>query len=130
MSKLVNPNLKNFGLLPISFAAAACADADARFPLPVDDDQARLYRAIFDELGASGTVALRLKSGFIDIESGKAPSYNKLKDQKQFIGMTPTAGGETEWDYQAKHEKVYAVCERMSCQPVQRSGDNKYSDNF
>ena len=103
---------------------------DARLPLPVDDDQTRLYRAIFDELGANGTVALRLQSGFIDIESGKAPSYNKLKDQKQFIGMTPTAGGETEWDYQAKHEKVYAVCERMSCQPVQRSGDNKYSDNF
>ena len=81
-------------MIPISSAVAACADADARLPLPTNDDQTHLYRAIFDELGAN--VALRLKSGFIDIESGEAPSYNKLNDPKQFIGMASTANEGTE----------------------------------
>ena len=109
-------------MIPISSAAAACADADARLPLPTNDDQTRLYRAIFDELGANGTVALRLKSGFIDIESGGAPSFNKLNDPKQFIGMTSTVDGETEWKSFSKADTVYTVCEKTSCQP---SGDKK-----
>ena len=67
---MVNPNLKNFGLLPIAFAAAACAEADARLPLPVNREQTRYYRAAFDELGANDTVALRGETGFIDSESG------------------------------------------------------------
>ena len=109
------------GLLPIVSAAAACAGADARLPLPINDDQTRFYRAIFDELGANGTVALRLKSGFIDIESGEAPLYNKIKDPKQFIGMTSTS----EWLYQANDENVFTVCEKMSCQAVHQPGDKK-----
>ena len=111
------------GLLPITSAAAACAGADARLPLPVNDDQTRFYRAIFDELGANGTVALRLKSGFIDIESGKAPSYNKLNEPKQFIGMTLTAYEETDWKSHSKDEQVFTVCEKVSCQAIKQSGN-------
>ena len=99
-----------------------CADADARLPLPVNEDQTRLYRVIFDELGANSTVALRLKSGFIDIESGEAPSYNKLNDPMEFVGMTSTANGETEWTSYSKAHKVYTVCEKTTCQPVQQLG--------
>ena len=113
-------------MLPISSAAAACVDADARLPLPANNDQTRLYRGIFDELGANGTSALRLMSSFIDIESGEAPSYNKMNDPKQFVGMMSTADGETEWSFQLKKEKVYTVCEKTSCQAARQSGDNKY----
>ena len=113
-------------MIPISSAAAACADADARLPLPTNDDQTRLYRAIFDELGANGTVALRLKSDFIDIESGEAPSYNKLNDPKQFIGMMSTADEKLEWKSYSKAEKVFTVCEMISCQAIEQSG-NKHS---
>ena len=109
-------------MIPISSAANACADADARLPLPTNEDQTRLYRAIFDELGANGTVALRLKSGFIDTESGEAPSYNKLNDPKQFVGMTSTANEETDWKSHSKDEKVFTVCEKISCQAVKQSG--------
>ena len=118
---MVNPNLKNLGLLPIASAAAACADLNARLPLPINRDQTRLYRAICDERGANGTVALRLKSGFMDIESGEAPLYNNIKDPKQFIGMTSTS----EWLYQANDENVFTVNEKMSCQAVHQPGDKK-----
>ena len=110
-------------MIPISSAAAACADADARLPLPTNDNQTHLYRAIFDDLGADGTVALRLKSGFIDIESGKAPSYNKLNDPKQFIGMASTANEETDWKSHSTDEKVFTVCEKISCQAIEQSGN-------
>ena len=109
-------------MLPISSAAAACVDADARLPLPANNDQTRLYRGIFDELGANGTSALRLMSSFIDIENGEAPSYNKLNDPKQFVGMTSTADGDTEWKSFPKADTVYTVCKKTSCQPP---GDKK-----
>ena len=82
-------------MFPIASAAAACADEDARLPLPVNRDQTCLYRAIFDELGAAGTVALRGESGFID---------------------SSTRSAENKWRYYSKAEKVYAVCEEMKCQ--------------
>ena len=104
-----------------------CVDADARLPLPVNNDQTRLYRGIFDKLGANGTVALRLMSSFIDIESGEAPSYNKMNDPKQFIGMTSTADGDTEWKSFSKADTVYTVCEKTSCQ---QSGDKKNSRSW
>ena len=71
-------------------------------------------------------MALRSLSNLIDSDSGKTLSYNELKDPKQYIGMTSTANEKTEWNYQSKSEKVYAVCERVSCQVVPLSGDNKY----
>ena len=123
VNEKLNPKKKNIGLIPISSAAAACADVDARLPLPVNDDQTRLYRAIFDELGANGTVALRLKSGFMDIDSGEAPSYNKLNDPKQFVGMAATADEEAEWKSHSKDEKVFTVCEKTSYQAIEQSGN-------
>ena len=107
-----------------------CADIDARLPLPVNRDQTRFYRAAFDGLGANGTVAIRTLSSLIDSDSGEALSYNELKNPKQFIGMTSTAGGITEWNYHSKTEKVYAVCEKMACQATQLSGNNTYSGSF
>ena len=124
--KMVNPNLKNLGLLPIASAAAACADLNARLPLPINRDQTRLYRAAFDKLGANGTVALRSLSNLIDSDSGKTLSYNELKDPKQYIGMTSIANEKTEWNYQSKSEKVYVVCKKISCQEIPLSGDKKY----
>ena len=120
---MVNPNLKNLGLLPIASAAAACAEVDARLPLPANRDQTRLYRTAFDELGANGTVALRGESGFIDAESGELLSHDELDDPKQHIGMASTSSGKTKWKTFSKDEKVYTVCERVSCQGVQRSGN-------
>ena len=106
---------QNLGLLPIASATVACADLNARLPLPVNHDQTRLYRAIFDELGANGTVALRGESGFIDSESGKALLHDELDDPKQFIGMESTAHGKAKWKSYSKTAKVYAVCEKMTC---------------
>ena len=112
--------------MPISSAAAACADADARLPLPVNDDQTRIYRAMFDELGANGTVALRTLSSLIDSDSGEALSYNGLKHPNQYVGMASTAGGETEWIYQSKTAKVYAVCEKMTCHSAQLPSNKNF----
>ena len=113
-------------MVPIASAAATCADLNARLPLPVNRDQTRLYRDAFDKLGANGTVALRSLSNLIDSDSGKTLSYNELKDPKQYIGMTSIANEKTEWNYQSKSEKVYAVCEKVSCQEIPLSGDKKY----
>ena len=116
-------------MIPISSAAAACADADARLPLPVNREKTRFYRAAFDELGANGTVALRGETGFIDSESGEALSHDELDDPKQFVGMASTVTGKTNWKTYSKAEKVYAVCEKMSCEEVQL-GEKKYSRTF
>ena len=128
--KMVNPNLKNLGLLPIGSAAAACAEVDARLPLPANRYQTRLYRAAFDELGANGTVALRGESSFIDSESGDLLSHDELDDPKQYIGMASTVAGKTKWKTYSKAEKVYTVCERISCQEVQPSGNKNCSRTF
>ena len=111
-----NPNYQNIGLLPIASAANACAHLNARLPLPVNRDQTRLYRAIFDELGANGTVALRTLTSLTDSESGEAISYNELDDPKQYIGMASTANEKTKWNSYSRTEEVYAVCEKISCQ--------------
>ena len=74
-----NPNYQNIGLLPIASAANACAHLNARLPLPVNRDQTRLYRAIFDELGANGTVALRTLTSLIDSESGHVGWFNTAR---------------------------------------------------
>ena len=50
-------------------------------------------------------------------------SYNKLNDPKQFVGMTSTADGETKWNSYSKDEKVFAVCEKISCQAIEQSGN-------
>ena len=120
--KIVNSNSKHLGLFPIASAAAACAEVDARLPLPVSREQTRFYRAAFDELGANGTVALRGESGFIDSESGEALLHDELDDPKQYIGMVSTVTGKTKWKTYSKAEKVYTVCERISCRGVQLSG--------
>ena len=104
---------------------AACADLNAHLPLPINRNQTRLYRAAFDQLGANGTVALRGESGFIDSDSGKLLSHDELDDPKQHIGMASTSSGKTKWKTYLKDEKVYTVCERVSCQGVQRSGNKK-----
>ena len=113
-------------MIPISSAAAACADADARLPLPVNREQTRLYRAAFDELGTNGTVALRGETGFIDSESGEALSYDELDNLKQYIGMASAVAGKTKWMSYSKAEKVYVVCEKMACEEVQFLGEIKY----
>ena len=117
-------------MIPISSAAAACADADARLPLPVNREQTRLYRAAFDELGTNGTVALRGETGFIDSESGEALSHDELDDPKQFVGMASTVAEKTKWMSYSEAEKVHAVCERISCQGVQLSGNKKLENLF
>ena len=85
---------------------------------------------MFDELGANGTVALRGKSGFIDSESGEALSHDELDDPKQYVGMASTVTGKTKWKTYSEAEKVYTVCEMMSCQGVQLSGNKEYSRTF
>ena len=127
---MANRNLKNLGLLSIASAAAACAEVNARLPLPINREQTRLYRAAFDKLGANGTVALRGESGFIDLDSGELLSHDELDDPKQHIGMASTASGKTKWKTYSNNETVYTVCERMSCQGVQRSGNKKFSMIF
>ena len=82
-------------------------------------------RAIFDELGANGTVALRGESGFIDSESGEALLHDEVDDPKQFIGTASTASGKTKWITYSKDEKVYAVCEKMICQYNKLTGDKR-----
>ena len=125
VNPMLNPNYKNFGLFPIASAVAACADLDARLPLPVNQDQTRLYREAFDDLGANGTVALRSLTSLIDLESGEALSYNELDDPRQYIGMASAASGKTKWNYQSKNEMVYAVCERILCQLLEGKTDRK-----
>ena len=95
---------------------------NARLPLPVNLDQSRLYRAIFDELGANGTVALRVDSltSLIDSASGKELSYDEFDKSEQYIGMSAsTANGKTTWKSYWESEKVYTVCEKISCQSAQ-----------
>ena len=123
MSEFLNPNWKNLGLFSIASAAAACAKVDAHLPLPVNRDQTRLYRAIFDELGANGTVALRGESGFIDSESGELLSHDELDDPKQHIGMASTVTGKTKWKSYSETDEVYTVCEMMSCDLAKSTGE-------
>ena len=113
-------------MLPIASAAAACAEVDARLPLPVNRDQTRLYRAVFEELGANGTVALRGESGFIDSDSGELLWHDELDDQKQYIGMTSRASGNKRWFLYSKIKKVYTVCEKTICQTGQNSGEKYF----
>ena len=105
--------------MPIASAAAACADSNARLPLPVNRDQTRLYRAIFDELGANGTVALKGKRSVIDPDDGKVILYDELDefDQNQYIGMMPQSNGHVNLSFRPTSEQVYVVCE--ACQSVQ-----------
>ena len=110
-------------MLPIASAAAACAEVDARLPLPVNRDQTRLYRAVFEELGANGTVALRGESGFIDSESGELLLHAELDDPKQYIGMASTVTGRTKWKSYSETDQVFTVCEMMSCDLAKSTGE-------
>ena len=81
-------------MISIANAASACADLNAELPLPLNRDQTRFYRAIFDDLGANGTVALRGESGFIDPKSGDELKHDELDDNpKQYLGMTSSKIG-------------------------------------
>ena len=121
----MNPSTQNLGAMPIASAAAACADLNARLPLPLDPDQTRLYRAVFDELGANGTVALRGQSGFVDSESGKLLSYNELEgsDGTRYLGMTRNLKDEIKWRSYWPTKHVYTICEMVSCQSSDSTGD-------
>ena len=115
--------------MPIGSAAAACADLNAHLPLPLNRAETRLYRAVFDELGANGTVALRGDSGFRDSKSGKPLSYNELDelDQINYIGMAPKVIGRTKWNSYQMTEQVYAVCEKITCRSESAGTSNKDS---
>lgn len=102
--------------MQIASATAACADLNARLPLPINRVQTRLYQAIFNKLGANRTVALRAKSGFIDSESGEAISYDERSDPERYIGMNFMKSENIEWNSYSSTKKVYTVCEKISCQ--------------
>ena len=132
--------------MPIGSAAGACLDLNAHLPLPVNFNQSRHYRSIFDDLvGNDATVALRLRGGVsvFDFNNGERVTYNELNRslyQNQWIGMMPELSNEITWEMFSSNEHVYTVCEKELCldsirtQSTQvkrlKSDDGMYFENY